>query len=75
MDDDHEGRGELVLVHRHDGRDLKLDEAQAMLSTIERLWQRPVRLYTLQEGEGRVLVAQDGASQLLDSSKAAMLCA
>ena len=52
VDDDHEGRGELCLVHRHDGRDLKIDEASDMLRTIQGLWRRPVRLYTQQEGDG-----------------------
>jgi stage V sporulation protein R len=69
-DDDFEGTGGLLLVHQHDGRDLKLDEAGEMLRTIAGLWRRPARLYTLQEGEGRVVVADGGEPRILDSTKA-----
>jgi len=70
VDDDHDGEGVLLLVHRHDGRDLKLDEAAQLLKGIAELWRRPVRLYTLQEGEGRVVVADGVEARVLDSSKA-----
>ncbi len=70
VSDDHEGEGVLLLVHRHDGRDLKLDEAATLLEGIAELWRRPVRLYTLQEGEGRVVVADGTKARVLDSSRA-----
>jgi stage V sporulation protein R len=70
VDDDFDGTGGLLLVHQHDGRDLKLDEAGEMLRTIAALWGRPVRLYTLQEGDGRVVVADGGEPRILDSTKA-----
>ncbi|MEZ6017056.1 MAG: SpoVR family protein [Planctomycetota bacterium] len=70
VDADFEGGGGLLLVHRHDGRDLKLDEAGELLKTIAALWRRSVRLYTLQEGQGRVLVVDGGEPRVLDSSKA-----
>ncbi len=47
------GRGELVLRHRHDGRDLQLAQAGQSLRQIARLWGAPVRLATLEEGQGR----------------------
>lgn len=47
------GRGELCLRHRHDGRDLQLAQAGQSLRQIARLWGAPVRLATLEEGQGR----------------------
>ena len=71
VDADFEGTGGLLLVHRHDGRDLKLDEAGELLTVIAALWRGSVRLYTLHEGEGRVVVADPGnAARTLDSTKA-----
>jgi stage V sporulation protein R len=56
-DDDHEGRGELVLQHHHDGRDLELAAAGETLKTLAQLWKRPVHLFTLEEGAGRHLTS------------------
>jgi stage V sporulation protein R len=57
--DDHEGRGELVLQHHHDGRDLELAAAGETLKTLAQLWKKPVHLYTLEEGASRHL-SSDG---------------
>jgi stage V sporulation protein R len=54
-DGNFKNRGELYLRHRHDGVDLQLDRAQDTLTKLYRLWQRPVYLETLVEGEGKVL--------------------
>lgn len=48
-------RGELYLVHRHEGVDLRYDHARAALENLYRLWQRPVHLETVMDGVGRVL--------------------
>jgi len=61
VDDDFEGRGELSLVHRHDGRDLQLAHAGETLKSLALLWRRPVHLTTLEEGQGRRLTS-DGKS-------------
>lgn len=55
VDDDKDGRGELELLHRHDGRDLDLAHAAETLKQLQRLWKRPVHLLTLEEGQGRRL--------------------
>lgn len=55
VDDDREGRGELELLHRHDGRDLELSHAGETLKHLARLWKKPVHLLTLEEGQGRRL--------------------
>jgi len=52
--------GRLLLVHEHDGRDLKLDEAGEMLKTIERLWRAPVQLRTREKDEECDLVCESG---------------
>jgi len=51
-DGNHENRGELLLVHRHDGVDLKLDHARDTLRNVQSLWRRPVNLVTKVEGRG-----------------------
>jgi len=56
-DDNHEGRGELVLQHQHDGRDLELAAAGETLKTLAQLWKKPVHLFTLEEGAGRHLTS------------------
>jgi stage V sporulation protein R len=50
-----ENRGELLLVHRHEGQDLKLDDARDTLAALFRIWRRPVNLATVVEGKGKLL--------------------
>ncbi len=50
-----ENRGELLLWHRHEGIDLKTDEAQDTLKNLHALWQRPVHLQTRSEDEYALL--------------------
>ena len=56
---DADGEGGLRLVHQHEGRDLKLDEAGAQLKTLALVWGGPVHLLTLEEGVGR-RISSDG---------------
>jgi stage V sporulation protein R len=49
------GQGELLLRHRHDGVDLEVEEAKDTLSSVHKLWQRPVHLWTVVEGQHRLL--------------------
>lgn len=51
-----DGRGELVLEHRHDGRDLDMPDAERALGHVARLWGRRCRLRTRLGGERRELV-------------------
>ena len=51
-DGNYENRGELYLVHKHDGVDLKLDYARDTLRNLQSLWRRPVNLVTRVEGRG-----------------------
>jgi stage V sporulation protein R len=52
-------RGELYLVHQHEGMDLKLDHAEDSLRNLHRLWQRPVHLETV-VFERRKVLSFDG---------------
>ncbi len=69
VDDDHQGRGELVLEHRHDGRDLELAAAGEVLKQLAQLWKKPVHLYTQEEGAGRHL-SSDGSEVRLSETPA-----
>jgi stage V sporulation protein R len=57
VDDDCEGRGELLLRHHHDGRDLQLAHAGETLEHVARVWRKPVHLLTQEEGSGRKLTS------------------
>ncbi len=71
---DAEGDGELLLVHRHDGRDLQVGHARETLLNVASLWRAPVHLLTVVEKQGRRLVAKDGEVSMLDTREAEGLC-
>jgi len=52
-------RGELLIHHKHDGTDLRLDHAQAVMESLHRVWKRPVNVETQSDGEG-ILLHYDG---------------
>jgi stage V sporulation protein R len=55
LDGNYRNRGELYLIHRYDGKDLKLDFAQETLKNLFVIWKRPVHVETIVEGQGRLL--------------------
>ncbi len=55
----HENRGELFLLHHHDGVDLRDDYMKDTLSNLQALWSRPVVLRTVVE-ERPTLIRFDG---------------
>lgn len=61
-DANHANRGELRLVHRHDGPQLKEDEARATLRSLHRIWTRPVHVETVVE-DRRVVWSWDGQDE------------
>ncbi len=67
---DAEGRGELLLVHHHDGRDLQLARAQETLCHLSRLWGGPVHLLTTLEKKPRKLIVEDGEVTLVETQEA-----
>jgi stage V sporulation protein R len=58
VDADHKGRGELLLLHHHDGRDLELGAATETLRGLARLWGAAAHLETREEGQLRVLSSE-----------------
>jgi stage V sporulation protein R len=50
-----ENRSELLLKHKHEGVDLKMDHARDTLEGLARVWKRPVNLLTRVDGKGKVL--------------------
>ncbi|MSR62348.1 MAG: SpoVR family protein [Planctomycetes bacterium] len=71
---DADGRGELLFVHHHDGRDLQLARAQDTLLNVAALWKRPVQLLTLLEKQGKKLLAKGAEVSVLDSPEAEARC-
>jgi stage V sporulation protein R len=71
VDANFENRGELLLVHRWDGLDLRVDYAQATLRNLKRIWKRPVRLHTQKDGKGRIYVADADQDRVFDVSESA----
>ncbi|MCK5798999.1 MAG: SpoVR family protein [Deltaproteobacteria bacterium] len=51
----YENRGELLLLHRHDGTDLRVDWARDTLLNLYKIWRRPVNIKTVVEDAGKIL--------------------
>ena len=60
VDGNHENRAELLLEHRHQGVDLRLDWAQEVMKSLSRVWGRPVELHTIVE-EKKTALRFDGS--------------
>ena len=54
VDANHANRGELFLMHRHEGIDLRVDWAQDTLKNIQAIWGRPVHIQTEVDGKGKI---------------------
>ena len=53
----YENRGELYLIHRHEGPDLRVDHAKDTLANLQRIWSRPVHLETSVQGRRKILTS------------------
>ncbi len=49
-----ENRGELLMQHLHEGIDMQPDYMTATLKNVQKVWQRPVNLVTILDGEGQL---------------------
>jgi stage V sporulation protein R len=55
QDANYENRGEMLLLHEHQGVDLRADYSRDTLCALVRLWKRPVSLATELEGKPTIL--------------------
>lgn len=55
VDANYENRGQLYLMHRHEGVDLDIPYAEATLRNLYTLWSRPVHIETVVEDGTRIL--------------------
>lgn len=51
----YKNRGELFLIHDHEGNDLQFEHARETLTMIGKIWKRPVHLRTLEEGKEKII--------------------
>jgi len=65
IDGNYKNRGELLLVHQHDGIDLKHEFTLEVLRNLYKVWQRPVHIQTLVEDVERK-VSFDGSSHQVE---------
>lgn len=65
IDGNYENRGQLYLLHRHEGADLDIPYAMDTLHALYTLWGRPVFIETQVRGKGKMLFGfgPDGISQ------------
>jgi stage V sporulation protein R len=54
-DGNFENRTELLLKHKHEGVDLKIDHARDTLEALSRVWKRPVNLLTKVDNKGKLM--------------------
>jgi len=52
-------RSELLLVHRHEGFDLKVSESKKVLENVFKIWKRTVNVSTIVQGQ-KTLLTYDG---------------
>jgi stage V sporulation protein R len=55
LDANHRNRGELYLIHRFQGIELKQDYARDTLVNLHKLWARPVHIETVVDEKTTVL--------------------
>ena len=55
QDANYENRGELLLEHRYEGIELKIDEARDTLKNLFKVWKRPVYIKTIIDDSPRLL--------------------
>jgi stage V sporulation protein R len=66
LDANFANRGELCLIHRHVGVDLRMDWAKEVLANLTLLWKRPVKIET-RRGSRPVRLGHDGENATEDA--------
>jgi stage V sporulation protein R len=59
LDGNYRNRGELFLDHQYNGVELKLDYARDTLVNLEKLWRRPVHIFTILD-DTKTILSYDG---------------
>jgi stage V sporulation protein R len=65
-DANYNNKGELMLVHRHEGVDLKLSETRKVLEHLNFIWNRPVNLKTVYKEKESIFVFDGKEHQILN---------
>lgn len=65
VDGNFRNRGELLLQHKHHGKDLKIDWALETLKNVYRIWLRPVNIQTQIESENKI-IHYDGSESRIE---------
>ncbi|MFN8674137.1 MAG: SpoVR family protein [Candidatus Sericytochromatia bacterium] len=52
-DGNYDNKGEVMIWHKHEGSDLKVDYAKATIENIFKVWKRPVNLRTIMDGKNK----------------------
>lgn len=55
QDGNYNNRGEMYLLHRHEGVDLKMDYARDTMRNLYKIWSRPIHLETVIDDKKRLL--------------------
>ena len=55
QDGNYKNRGEMLLVHKHEGVDIQMDWASETLKSLYRVWQRPVNIETKLDGVDKIM--------------------
>lgn len=54
VDGNFNGKGELLLTHLYEGVDMQPDYMKATMENLFVIWQKPIHVATVMEGEGRI---------------------
>ncbi|MBI2339138.1 MAG: SpoVR family protein [Deltaproteobacteria bacterium] len=71
MDANYGNRGELLLFHRHEGVDLRLDYAREVLKNLHVLWKRPVLVETRVDDRMKIFAFDGKEHKEFDSKEGA----
>jgi stage V sporulation protein R len=50
-----QNRGELLMLHTHEGMDLDFEKGVETLKNVQNLWKRPVHIYTKYNNQGKMI--------------------
>jgi len=70
VDANHLNRGELLLGHRHEGQDLKMDYARDTLRNLERVWRRPTSILTIVDDKPKRIRYDGSEISISDATEA-----